>query len=153
MNNKLKVLVSVIAMSFVMVGCGSSGSSSGSSTPPVDPMSERQIISISLHYPAEVCEDAYVKSDFEAKGYTNVMLRVENNSVTCATYNKVEGVTSTGSCKVQDMVIAIGSSYSQYDTSCVLGFDLGTNTQVATTQEDMTLNMSSTLDAIIATVE
>ncbi len=34
MNSKLKVLLSVVAMSFVMVGCGSSGSSGGSSTPP-----------------------------------------------------------------------------------------------------------------------
>ncbi len=34
MNSKLKVLLSVVAMSFVMVGCGSSGSSGSSSTPP-----------------------------------------------------------------------------------------------------------------------
>jgi len=35
MNNKLKVLLSVVAMSFVMVGCGSS-SGGGSSAPAVD---------------------------------------------------------------------------------------------------------------------
>ncbi len=32
MNSKLKVLLSVVAMSFVMVGCGSSGSSDGGSS-------------------------------------------------------------------------------------------------------------------------
>ena len=37
MNNKLKVLVSVVAISFVMVGCGSSSSGDGgSSIPAVD---------------------------------------------------------------------------------------------------------------------
>ncbi len=33
MNSKLKVLLSVVAMSFMLVGCGSSGSSGGSSVP------------------------------------------------------------------------------------------------------------------------
>ena len=150
MNKKLKVLVSVIAMSFVMVGCGGSGTNSGGGTSggssvPIDSMSQKDVISIIHHYPADTCRDPLLVSIWETKGYTNVETRVENNSVNCSTYNMIDGPTSTGSCGVDDM-----PAHENINTSCVIGLDYPKSSQISSLQniEDATLEMSFMVDAM-----
>ena len=110
------IILSGTAVLFLSA-CGSSDSSS-SSTPvaPVDPMTERESILIKYHYPAEYCSSGELKDYLERNvpGTTNLLLSVESNSVTCATYGRAnDGVH----CSEQDTV------NSNADTSCVLGFD------------------------------
>ncbi len=139
----------ILASAFMFVGCGG-GSSSGSSTPapaPVDPMTERNMINIVLHYPADICSSNYLQQELERQGGTNFIYRVENNNVNCATYGKPDGATATGNCRVDDMT-SVSSSYNQYDTSCVVGYDLPIAQASSTIQEDIALEMSFALDAI-----
>ena len=117
MNSKLKVLVSVMAISFVMVGCGSSGSD-GASAPIVDPMTQQDKIFIAHNITADVCEDGALENMMLNKGYVNILIRTEDNSVSCATYERED-----------DYFTCEEASYPETsNTACVIGFDIP-NTQ------------------------
>lgn len=116
---KLNVLLSVMAMSFVMVGCGGGSSSST----PVDPMSQKDGIVIAYKVPMGICEDpsfqSYLLSELQGTGAYNLLFREESNSVTCATYGKTEGTSNTEGCAVD--------YYNQGNSTCVIGFNINTS--------------------------
>lgn len=114
------VLVSGIAVLFLSA-CGGGGG--GSSTPPapalpsepVGSMMEKEYITITLHSPSDTCGEGF-QQDGE------YIFSVENNSVTCATYGRTDGIaTAAGMCRVEDLA-SIDSNNNQYGTSCVMGF-------------------------------
>ena len=57
MKNGYKLGLAAIVASLVLVGCGSSGSSEGSDTSPVDPMTESSVISIMYHVEEGYCSE------------------------------------------------------------------------------------------------
>ena len=129
--------------------CGGGGSSSGGGTPPVDPMTLRDGIMISYHYPAELCESDTLRNELELQvpeAY-NWLIRVESNSVNCGTYGKTESVSETGGCMTID-IADYDPDALQYNTSCVVGFDLDTATAWSTAREDIALEMSFALDTV-----
>ena len=95
MNNKLKVLVSVTAMSFIMVGCGSSGGSSAESVDSLPALadgsltSDRDHVSIIYNYSAEGCE--LTAAQLVNLGPINITSHIEYNYITCSTYGRIDG--------------------------------------------------------------
>ncbi len=120
---KLNALLPIIATSFI-VGCGG-----GSSNSTVDPMTERDLIGIFYHSPTGMCENVefqnYLKDSIAAEGYVidYYLFREETNDVSCATYDRAEGITETGGCMTYDLVLD-DPNFSVYNTSCVIGMDL-----------------------------
>lgn len=114
-----KIILSAATGIFLLVGCG--GGSSSDATTPVDPMESKDAIAIIYHYPAEVCQSDILLSELQANvpEAENFLINVESNTVTCATYGKVDGVT----CETEDAALS-DATFLQYDTSCVIGFDL-----------------------------
>lgn len=124
-----------------MTACGGGGSSDT-----IDPMTLKDGVAIIYHYPAEVCTSDLLMDELQATipEAENFLLRVESNDVTCATYGKTDGVD----CESEDAAILIDPSFSEYDTSCVLGFDLVISTASSTQlMEDIALAAEFTLDA------
>lgn len=111
-------LVSVLSLG--LTGCGGGGSTSVP-VDPVDPMTTRDGVFIMYHYPAEVCLSDLLLNELKITlpEATNWLLRVESNDVNCATYGKTDGVD----CATEDYVLTDPNAI-QYDTSCVVGFDL-----------------------------
>ena len=118
-----KIILSAATGIFLLVGCG--GGSSSDATTPVDPMESKDAIAIIYHYPAEVCQSDILLNELQANvpEAENFLVRVESNDVTCATYNKVEGITDTEGCMTEDAALT-DPTFLQYDTSCVIGFDI-----------------------------
>lgn len=127
----------------VMSACGGGGSSDPVDT--TDPMTLKDGIVIIYHYPEEVCTSDQLIDELQATipEAENFLLRVESNDVTCATYGKTDGVD----CESEDAVL-IDPSFLEYDTSCVLGFDLAVSTASSTQlMEDIALVAEFTMDA------
>lgn len=128
---KLLLGLSVLLMLFI-IGCGG-GSSSDDSTI-VDPMTERDLIVIVYHTPPGMCEDVdfqnYLKDGLVSEGYVvdYYLFREETNNVSCATYDRANEITETGGCVTTDLVLE-DPSFSEYDTSCVIGVDLDPSAQ------------------------
>lgn len=118
-----KIILGAAVGVFLLVGCG--GGSSSDSSIPVDPMVLKDGIAIIYHYPAEVCQSDILLDELRANvdGAENFLIYVESNDVTCATYNKVEGITDTEGCMTEDAALT-DPTFLQYDTSCVIGFDI-----------------------------
>ena len=129
---KLKALLTILAISFI-VGCGGGGSSD-STTPTVDPMTERDLITIFYHTPEGMCEDStfqqLLKDELALQGYVidYYLFREESNNVSCATYDRANEITETGGCVTYDLALE-DPSFAAYDTSCVIGVDLDLSTQ------------------------
>lgn len=110
---KMKMMLLAGTVNF-FTACGGGG---GSSTPIIDDdMSSRDAVGIMYHYPAEVCESEELLNELKlaVPDAYNWLLSAESNSVTCATYGKIEGID----CEVED------TGFLEYDTSCVFGFDI-----------------------------
>ena len=116
-----KIILGAAVSVFLFVGCG--GGSSSDSTTPVDAMASKDGVFIVYHYPAEVCKSDLLLNELQItlpEAY-NWLLSVESNSVTCATYGKTDGVD----CETEDYILTDPTA-GQYDTSCVVGFDIDT---------------------------
>ena len=104
----------------------------GSSSTPVDPMTQKDAIVIAGELPSGMCGDSsfqsYIRSEMSAVGAYSFLFRTESNSVTCATYGKRDEVNDTGGCMVE--------YFSSGDETCVIGFNLNTSA----TQYTNTLN-------------
>ena len=138
---KTALMVGSVAL---FTACGGGG---GSSDPveQVDPMTLKDGVSIIYHYPAEVCTSTLLREELQPSvpSISDLLIRVESNDVICATYGKTDGVN----CQTQDMVL-IDPNYEQYDTSCVIGFDLVNYTPTSNQlMEDIGFAAEFTLDA------
>lgn len=135
-----------------MTACGGGGSSDPVDT--TDPMTSKDAIAIIYHYPSEACTSDTLLNELELNlpEAENFLIRVESNDVTCATYGKTEAVSDTEGCMTFDMITE-DPMFSEYDTSCVLGFDLivGTTAQVSKSTADTTSTVQWTEDVVLAT--
>lgn len=114
-----KIILGAAVGVLLLVGCGGGGSSD--STTPVDSMASKDAVMIIYHYPAEVCESDLLLNELQIAlpEASNWLLSAESNSVTCATYGKTDGVD----CTTEDYSLTDPTAV-QYDTSCVVGFDI-----------------------------
>lgn len=114
-------LAIVTASIIGLTGCGGGGSSTSVPVESVDPMTTKDLVAIIYHYPAEVCLSDTLLAELKAAipEAINWLIRVESNNVNCATYGKTDGVD----CETDDLVLTDPTAI-QYDTSCVMGFDL-----------------------------
>ena len=112
-------------------------------------MTQRDAIIVFYHYPAEVCVSDDLRNELavQVPEAYNWLIRVEDNSVNCGTYGKTEQVGDTEGCVMMDMA-DYDSDALQYDTSCVVGFDLDTAAEWSTTRDDIALEMSFSLDSM-----
>ena len=117
MNSKMKILLSVVVMSFVMVGCGSSGSSSGGGVPPapVDPITQKDGILIMHNYPADLCLSNELRYRLES-GHDdkNLIIRAEPEPTGCSDYNR----PSNGVACAEYYDVDLGND------ACVVGFNV-----------------------------
>ena len=120
-------------MSFVMVGCGSSGGG-GTTAPPVDPMTQKDKIFIAHNIDAGVCVDGELENMMLNKGYVNILTRTEDNSVSCATYGREKDFSTC-----EEISYPVASN-----TACVIGFD------IPNTQSDSRKNESLGTEIIYA---
>ena len=107
-------------------------------------------VAIIYHYPAEICESDLLLDELEAAmppEASNISTSVASNEVTCATYGKTDGYD----CGTEDMVLlAPGEGYEQYDTSCVISFDVNIAAKIimdTQRSEDIALAAEFALDA------
>jgi len=144
---KITAIVLSGTAAFFLSACGG-GSSDSTYIPvapvPVDPMTERDLITIFYHTPDGMCEDVefqdYVKEGLAAEGYVvdYYLFREETNDVNCATYDRTNEITETGGCVTTDLILQ-DPSFSAYDTSCVIGVDIDINAQPTTKYTEETL--------------
>ena len=125
MNSKLKVLVSVTAMSFVMVGCGGSsdsGSGGGVTPAPSEPspaMMEKDHIEIIYNSEADRCEN--MKQNFAP--YPEYIFREATTTIRCADYGRVVSFfpyLDSPSCQEMDLQ---EHGLPATDIACVMGWD------------------------------
>lgn len=158
MKNITTILLAGTA-SVVMSACGGGGGGSSDPVAPISPsdpvvvdtivvgeMNSKDGVAIAYHYPVEACKSDLLINELQTTvpNAENFLIQVASNDVTCATYDKTEGVD----CHAEDSAL-IDPSYAQYDTSCVIGFDLavGTTSSIQI-MEDTALAAEFTLDAL-----
>jgi len=110
-------LNAMIGTLLLLTGCGGGGSSSSISD---HEMASKDVVIIFYHYPEDVCLDnqliELLKSEIPEA--TNIITRVEDNSVICRDYGKEYGTD----CMTKHMVLE-NSAFATIATSCVLGAD------------------------------
>jgi hypothetical protein len=111
-------LIFAIATIFLFVACGGGHSNSeSSSSTSIEKISNHDVISIIYHYSSEICSSSEFKnymintlSYYQPKDF---ITSVESNSVTCATYGKVNNGRE---CYQEELS-------NSYNTSCVVAFN------------------------------
>jgi len=110
-------LIFAITTIFLFVACGGHSNSESSSSTSIEKISNHDVISIIYHYSSEICSSSEFKnymintlSYYQPKDF---ITSVESNSVTCATYGKVNNGRECGQEEL---------GYS-YNTSCVIAFN------------------------------
>lgn len=128
-----------VALSIGLTGCGGGGG--GGDT------IYGNGLAIIYHYPADVClspelEDYLNTVVPEAQ---NLDISVASNEVTCATYNKTEGID----CVTDDFAL-VNPDPNPYDvnTSCVIGFDYVYYTKQLSVNEDIALEAIYSTEAV-----
>ncbi len=119
--NVVKILI-VSTMVLVMGGCGGGSGNNGDVSGQVDPMTQKQFIIIMRGTPVGECEDPefkdYLIGSLDGTGAKDFLFREEDNSVNCSTYGKIEGISDTEACIIEN-------AYSG-DSTCVIGFNAET---------------------------
>ena len=149
MKKMSKILISGTIVLF-FGACG--GSSSGETGQvPADPMMQKDVVVIMYHYPKEICESDTMRSELEVNvpKAKNLLIRSESNDVTCASYGKREEETAAGGCVTKDMSLE-DSQFADYDTSCVIGFDIdpGNGMQPSVVKKDIVMQAGFVLDSV-----
>ena len=119
----MKQIIAMILAGATALFIGACGGGGGSSTPIDDGMTSKDAVFIMYHYPSEVCESNILLNELQIalpEAY-NWLVSSASNSITCATYGKTDGVD----CMTEDYAL-IDPTAIEYDTSCVIGFDIDT---------------------------
>lgn len=115
----IRLVFSVATISLLVACGGSSGGDSKSSLTTTEKISSRDVVAINYHYSSEICRSSefhnYMKNALSFG--KDFIFSVENNSVTCATYGKVN---NGNECHQQN-------SKNNYSTSCVVGMNIVNN--------------------------
>ena len=141
----------------LFTACGGGSSSSGSNyTPPVDPMTEKNVIVINYHTPPGECESAdfqnFMMNYMANEGFVvdSYLFRETDNNVNCSTYGKTTGYTETEGCAVNDLSIQF-PSYASNPTSCVIGMDVDPKKQPRSISNELNTAFSSEMNTAIST--
>lgn len=120
-NLSLLTILGVLLLS----ACGGIDSDS------VGTISDREKVQIIHDMNSEICENPLFKSSLEEDGVKNVLIKSTENTVTCATYDKIEGDPDDETTECTDGTLAeleaeLGEDFSVYEDvtkACVIGFN------------------------------
>ncbi len=133
------MLLAGTALVFIACGGGSSSTSSSISTPPVDPMTERDAVLIMHYAPVGMCEDPNFQNDikdyvFDLGFIVDYWLfREESLNISCAIYGMANDFDDSGGCTSTDLTLQ-DPSLIVNEASCVIGFDADITAQPGLSQ-------------------